>query len=49
MTNSCLSIFLHSRKQAITELKEKFNLDVRLDLAEYCKKEFQPKEDITTE
>lgn len=37
MTNICLSMFLNTRKQALEEINKKFNLNIELDLAEFCK------------
>ena len=41
MVNICLSIFLNSRKAAIEEINKKFNLNIELDLAEYCKSDYE--------
>ena len=41
MVSICLSIFLNSRKQAIDEINRKFGLNIKLDLAEYCKRDFE--------
>jgi len=47
MVNICLSIFLNTRKQAMDDINAKFGLDIKLDLADYCKSEFEP--EIETE
>lgn len=42
MVNICLSMFLNTRLQAIDEINKKFGLNIQLDLAEYCKSDFEP-------
>jgi hypothetical protein len=42
MTNICLSIFLNTRKQFIEDVKEKFGVELKLELAEYCKEDLKP-------
>jgi hypothetical protein len=46
MVNICLSIFLNTRQQAREEIKQKMGLDIGLELAEYCKEEFEPKKEV---
>jgi hypothetical protein len=45
MVNICLSMFLNTRLKAIEDINKKFGLNIKLELAEYCKNDFEPKEE----
>lgn len=47
LTSICLSVFLNSRLKAIDEINKKFGLNISLDLADYCRSQFEnKKEDV---
>lgn len=50
MTNICLSIFLNPRVEARDQINEKFGkkggFKAEIELAEYCKTDFEPKQEV---
>jgi hypothetical protein len=42
LVNICLSMFLNTRQYAVEQINKKFNLNIELELADYCKDEVKP-------